>query len=175
MRTNIFLSVAITFLTNLALAAQSEQTVDIHHWPLSASKSTSLAKITYTPTNATVKSYTPPSSLEQDIILRIGFHNPTNGQWSGVATSSSNFRPGKDKKVQLHLNTAGELYHVGFVASGVGGSSASGKGKETAGDVLGVEVVGVRQGEGVHLNKPVVLDAEGKMPEKEAEKSFLQK
>ena len=177
-RTNMLLSLLLTFLTSLALAAQSERSVTIEAWPLSASKSQSLAKISYTPTNATVKSYSAPTIPEHDDIVRIGFHHPSSGSWSGVATAASNFKPGKDKKVQLHVNAAGEVYHVGFVASEVPRSSKSGKakkGQDDGEDVLGVEVVRVKQGEPPHLNKPVVLDAEGKLPQKEAEKSFLQK
>ena len=179
MRTNLLITLLITFLASLALAAQSEQTVDIHAWPLSASKSQSLAKITYTSSNATVKSYKPPTIPSEDSIVRIGFTHPSAGKWSGVATAASNFKPGRDKKVQLHLNTAGELFHVGFVASDVPSSSMSGQGKQAragdAEDVLGVEVVKVKQGEAPHLNKPVVLDAEGNVPTKEVEKSFFQK
>lgn len=179
MRTAMLLPLLFSFLTTLALAAQSEQTVDIHAWPLSASKSSSLAKVTYTSSNATVKSYTPPSIPAEDSIVRIGFHHPNSGSWSGVVTAASNFKPGRDKKVQLHLNTAGELFHVGFVASDAPSSSKSGKGKQAKGgnaeDVLGVEVVKVQQGSTPHLNKPVVLDAEGKLPNKEVEKTFFQK
>lgn len=174
----MLISLVLTFFSSLALAAQSEQTVDIHAWPLSASKSHSLAKISYNNANATIKSYTPPTIPSTDEILRIGFHRPS-GSWSGVATAASNFQPGKDKKVQLHLNRAGELFHVGFVANDLPSSSKSGKGRQGKGgdaeDVLGVEVVRVQQGSGPHLNKPVVLDAEGKVPQKEAEKTFLQK
>lgn len=176
MHTNMLFTLLLTFLGSLALAAQSEQTVNIHAWPLSASKSQSLAKVSYTASNASVKSYTAPNIPADESIVRVGFHHPTSGKWSGVATAASNFKKeGKDKKVQLHLNTAGELFHVGFVASDLGSSSTSGNGKGKGEDVLGVEVVKVQEGETVRLNKPVVLDAEGNVPQKEPEKSFLQK
>lgn len=185
MRPNILLTLLLTFFASLALAAQSERTVDIHAWPLSAAKSHSIAKVSYTTTNATVKSYNPPNTLpptsDEDTIIRIGFHHPTTGKWSGVATAASNFEAGREKKVRLLLSGEGELFHVGFLAGGMPASSASGKGKAGKGkgreaeDVLSVEVVKVQQGERVHLNRPVVLDAEGKLPQKEVEKSFFQK
>ena len=71
----------------------------------------------------------------------------------------------------LHLNTEGELYHVGFKASDQPSSSKTGKGK----DGLGVEVVKTQPGPTPHLNKAVVLNAEGQLDDKEPEKTFLQK
>ena len=63
------------------------------------------------------------------------------------------------------------MYHVGFVASELRTSSLGGSKK----DGLSVEVVPMKAGPMVHLNKPVVLDAEGKLDDKEPEKTFLQK
>ena len=170
MRTNILVTLVVAFLSSLALSTKKERTVDIFAWPLSASKSQALAKISYTSSNATVKSYTAPKIPPGDDVVRIGFYHPS-GSWSGVATAASNFAPDRDRKVQLHLNTEGELFHVGFKTSGLPSSSKSGKGK----DGLGVEVVKMRKGPTPHLNKPVVLKEEGQVDGKEPEKTFLQK
>ena len=170
MRTNVLLAAVIAFFSSLALSAHQEQTVDVFAWPLSASKSQTLAKISYNADNATVKGYNAPKIPQGDDVLRIGFYHPS-GSWSGVATSASNFAPNRDRKVQLHLNTDGELYHVGFKASEIPSSSKSGKGKGG----LDVEIVKMQKGPTPHLNKPVVLNAEGKLDEKEPEKTFLQK
>ena len=176
MRNIMLITLVLGFWTPFVFSAQPERTVNIHAWPLSETKSQSLAQITYTANNATVKSYTSPNFSDNDDIVRIGFHHPT-GSWSGVATTASNFSPAKDKKIQLHLNTAGDLYHIGFVASSLPSSSKNGKGKQSgnAQDGLSVEVVRMQKGPEPHLNKPVVLSADGKVPQKEPEKSFLQK
>ena len=170
MRSRIFTALVLTFLSSLAIAALPEHQIDIFAWPLSASTSQRLAQISYTSANATVKTYAAPQIPAGDDTVRVGFYHPS-ASWSGVATAASNFAPGKDKKLQLHVNTRGQLYHVGFKAADIPSSSTSGKGK----DGLGVEVVKMQQGPAPHLNKPVVLSADGKVEAKEPEKTFLQK
>ncbi|KAK5169765.1 uncharacterized protein LTR77_005743 [Saxophila tyrrhenica] len=163
------ITLALALLAPLAFA---DRTADIFAWPLSASSSQSLASCTYNSTHATVKNYKPPTIPTGDEVVRIGFHHPDK-QWSGVATAASNFGPGKDRTLLLHVDAKGELYHVGFKATlrEGGSSSASGSGK----DGLDVEVVRAKEGQGPVLNKPVVLTAEGKVEGKEPEKSFFQK
>jgi hypothetical protein len=170
MRTTMLVSLLLAFICSLALAAEQERTVDIFAWPLSAPKSASLAKVSFNSTSATVKTYNPPSVLATDDVVRVGFYHPS-GPWSGVATSARNFAEGKDKKIQLHVNSEGELVHVGFTASDYGTSSKTSHKM----DDLSVEVVRVRPGPTPRLNKPVVVNADGSVPEKEPEKTFLQK
>lgn len=170
MRTNVVVLALIAFFTSLAISAHSERTIDIFAWPLSQSKSQTLAQISYTSSNATIKKYTAPKIPAEDDLVRVGFYHDS-GSWSAIATSAANFAAEKDKKVVLHLNTNGELYHVGFKASNQPSSSKTGKGK----DGLSVEVVKVLPGPAPLLNKPVVLNAEGQVPEAPPEKSFLQK
>ena len=170
MHLRMLVALAVTLYTSLVHSAQIERTVDVFAWPLSQAKSQALAQITYTSSNATVKSHKAPKIPTEDDVVRIGFYHKS-GEWSGVATAASNFAPGKDKKVLLHLNTAGELYHVGFKASDVASSSRTGKGQ----DGLGVEVVKMQPGPMPHLNKPVVVNADGQEEGKVVEKTFLQK
>ncbi|KAK3705455.1 hypothetical protein LTR37_013272 [Vermiconidia calcicola] len=170
MRIHTVVAIFLAFFTSLAISAQTERTIDIFAWPLSDSKSQTLAKISYNSTHATVKNYTKPKLPPGDEIVRIGFHH-LGGSWSGVSTAASNFAPSRDKKVQLHLNTQGQLYHVGFKASNIASSSKTGQGN----DDLGVEVIQMQKGPTPHLNKPVVLSADGLVPEKEEQKTFLQK
>lgn len=175
MRFTTALSLALIFLSSLALAAEADRTIDIFAWPLSAPKSQSLARVSYNSTTATLKSYSgSPSLPSDDEIVRIGFyHTSSPDSWSGIATSASNFADSKDKKLQLLLNSEGNVYHVGFLATDAGkGTSSKGGSKK---DGLSVEVVPMKAGPVVHLNKPVVLNAEGKLDDKEPEKSFLQK
>lgn len=173
MKLRTLLALALTFVTSLAAATEQERTVDVFTWPLSAIKSSSLAKIRYNSTGATLDSYnTPKVPNSDDDIVRVGFYHPS-GAWSGIATAASNFAEQKHKRLQLHLNNDGDVYHVGLLALDVGGSHGTTEG--SAKDDLSVEVVRMRPGPTPHLNKPVVMSADGTAPEKEPEKSFLQK
>jgi hypothetical protein len=171
MRSNIILTLVVAFLSSLALSAKEERTIDIFAWPLSASKSHTLAKISYSSTNATVKSYSAPKIPSGEDVVRVGFYHSA-GSWSGIATAAENFNPGKEKKLLLNVNAAGEIYHVGFKAHDV---ENIGKKSVKAKDELAVEVVKMARGPTPVLNKPVALNAEGKLDDKEPEKSFLQK
>jgi hypothetical protein len=71
----------------------------------------------------------------------------------------------------VFLNTEGQLYHIGFQSSDISSSSKIGTEKNG----LGVEEMRMQRGPAPHLNKKVVLSADGKVEEKEPEKSFLQK
>ena len=78
---------------------------------------------------------------------------------------------GKDKKLQLLLNEQGDVYHIGFKSSDLPSSSKGGSKK----DDMSVEVVPMKAGATVHLNKPILLTAEGKVEGQPEEKTFLQK
>lgn len=166
----LLLALVLAFITSLAQAAADEQTIDIFAWPSKSAKSQNLAKISYTSTNATVKSYDAPEIPADDDVVRIGFYQPS-GSWSGIATAASNLVPHKNKRLQLLINTNNELYHVGFKASGMASSSKTGQAK----DGLDVEIIKMQPGPAPLLNKPVVLNEHGKVDEKEPEKTFLQK
>jgi len=174
MRLSLALSVLLSFFLSPAAGAESQKSIDIFAWPLSASKSQTFASISYNTTTATLKSHSRPSIPEIDEIVRIGFHHSSTGKWSGIATSASNFAEGKDQKLQLLLNSEGEVYHVGFKAEDASKAS-SGSGKESKKDGLSVEVVPMNAGPQVHLNKPVVVNPDGKVGGEEEQKSFLQK
>ena len=174
MRTPTILTLLLTLLFSLASAQTQQQllqeprSITIHTWPLSASSPRPLAEITYASTSATLTSYTPPSTLPTttEEIVRVGFYH-ASGAWSGIATSASNFAADKLGKVVLHVNGAGEVYHLGFHATAVGGNGG--------GEALKVEVLPIQAGPTVVLNKPVVLGPDGGAAEKEPEKSFFQK
>ncbi|GAB7330005.1 hypothetical protein MBLNU13_g01699t1 [Cladosporium sp. NU13] len=170
MRFTAALSFALTLLSSVA-AAQTDKQIDIHAWPLSASKSQTLAKLSYNPEEATVLSYKALALPAGEEIVRIGFHHPQTGSWSGIATSAANFAEGKDKKIQLLLNEQGEVYHVGFKTSDWPTSAKGGSKK----DGMSVEVVPMKPASTIHLNKPVVLNADGKLAGQPEEKTFLQK
>jgi hypothetical protein len=113
----------------------------------------------------TLASYTPPTgSYASDHLLRVGLSDPRTGSWRGIVTSAASFSDEYHKKIIVHVDETGEPYHVGF--------STTAKG---SGDEVEVEIVKRSPGPKPVLNKPIVLNAEGKLEGKEPEKSFLQK
>ncbi|KAF2788484.1 hypothetical protein K505DRAFT_421084 [Melanomma pulvis-pyrius CBS 109.77] len=158
----------------LPFAVASSVTVYVHSLPASDSQATSplpspipIAQIEYDAdtSTGTLASYTPPTgSYSHQHLLRIGLTDPKSGHWRGVVTSAASFADEYKKKFVIHVDEKGEVYHVGF------GASARGSGDE-------VEVEVVKRGSGAKpaLNRPIVLNAEGKLETKEPEKSFLQK
>ncbi|KAF2262612.1 hypothetical protein CC78DRAFT_413242, partial [Lojkania enalia] len=115
--------------------------------------------------NGTLTSYTPPSgSYSPEHLLRIGLLDPKTSQWRGVLTSAASFSDEYKKKFVLYVTEKGEPYHVGF------GTSARGQGDEVV-----VEIAKKGLGPKPVLNKPIVLNADGKLEGKEPEKTFLQK
>lgn len=170
MRLQLVVSLLLTFICSLASAADLERSIDIFAWPLSASKPQTLAKVSFTANNASIKSFNSPSIPGTDEIVRVGFYH-SSGSWSGIATAASNFAPEKSKKLQLHVKPNGELYHVGFKA---GDESPKPKGSKAKENLL-VEVVKMRPGPTPQLNKPVVVREDGSEEGKEPEKTFLQK
>lgn len=128
---------------------------------------TPLAQIEYDADQSvgTLASYTPPTgSYSEDQFLRVGLTDPKTGSWRGIVTSAASFADQYHKKFIVHVDEKGEPYHVGF------GTSAKGSGQEVE-----VEIVKRSPGPKPVLNKPIVLNAEGKLETKEPEKTFLQK
>jgi hypothetical protein len=171
-------------LTNLLLlpvALASSITIYTHPLPASGSNTAApspipLAQITYDPTpdslptapeyTGSISSYTPPSgSYTPDHLLRIGFTDKVSGKWRGVITSAASFSAEYTKRFVLHVDEKGEVYHVGF----------SPMARRDGGEETEVEVVTRGKGPQPALNRPVVLNKEGKIDDKEPEKTFLQK
>jgi hypothetical protein len=106
----------------------------------------------------TLSSYTPPTgSYGSDHLLRIGLSDPKSGSWRGIVTSAASFADQYHKKFIIHVDEKGEPYHVGF------GTSAKKQGEEVE-----VEIVKRSAGPQPMLNKPIVLNAEGKIDVKDA-------
>lgn len=156
----------------LPVAVASSVTVYVHSIS-SESKSSSvpLAQIDYdaNTSTGTLSSYTPPKvSHSPENLLRIGLQTDSgllkSGHWRGVVTSAASFDQDYKKKFTIHIDEKGEPYHIGFGTSERGG-----------GDEVEVEVVKRAAGPKPALNRPIVLNAEGKLETKEPEKTFLQK
>lgn len=149
-------------------------TVTLYVSSVSASEGTAiipsaipLAQIDYDADQSvgTLTSYTPPTgSYSDDHLLRVGLTDPKTGSWRGIVTSAASFADQYHKKFVVHVDEKGEPYHVGL------GTSA-----RSAGEEVEVEIVKRNPGPKPVLNKPIVLNAEGKLESKEPEKTFLQK
>jgi hypothetical protein len=156
----------------LPLAVASSVTLYVSSVPVSDSTAVipspiPLAQIEYDVDQSvgTLSSYTPPTgSYASDHLLRVGLSDPKSGSWRGIVTSAASFADQYHKKFIIHVDERGEAYHVGF------GTSAKGNGDEVE-----VEIVKRSPGPKPVLNKPIVLNAEGKLDSKEPEKTFLQK
>lgn len=131
---------------------------------------------------ASLKSYTPPTgAYTPSHFLRVGLYDPATSEWKGVVTSAASFTNEYRKKLILHVDESGDVYHVGLATSGWGktniddDSNSKGKGAEGKAEEIDIEVVRRMQAPQPTLNKPIMLNAEGRLEGKEPEKTFLQK
>lgn len=170
----------LSTLPTLLLAAPQSLTIYSAAVP-SAVKPAPFLQLTYDPSTlaATVESYTPPkdSNAQTPInsLHRIGIYD-AESSWHGVVTSSASFAEQYKKHIKLYVDEKGEVFHVGFSTSGRGAKpDAARKATSAADEEVVIEIVSRNPGPEAYLNKPVKLSPEGKMEEKEPEKSFLQK
>ncbi|KAK5200745.1 hypothetical protein LTR16_005046 [Cryomyces antarcticus] len=174
------LSLLFTSLLAQSTSTPTTHTLQISAWPLTAASSTPLARISYSypSLNASIDSWTPPSpptaksktgrsGAGDTDLIRIGFHDPVKQHWRGVVTSAASFEPQFQRRVSLHVDGNGVVFHVGVAAW----RAAGGDGKQEP----EVEVVPVRRGPEPVLDKPVVVSEDGKVEGAVAEKTFLQK
>ncbi|USP73741.1 uncharacterized protein yc1106_01015 [Curvularia clavata] len=113
----------------------------------------------------TLVSYTPPTgSYAADHLLRVGITDAKSDTWRGVVTSAASFSEQYHKKFVIHIDDKGEPFHVGFTTRT--------KGSENE---IEVEILRKNAGPQPVLNKPIVLNADGKLGSEEPEKTFLQK
>ncbi|KAI9700725.1 MAG: hypothetical protein M1836_002094 [Candelina mexicana] len=152
-----------------------DHSVKLYYWPPSKHLPSPFAQIRYSTAAqvSVVDKYSPPSPKSfsaDDDIIRIGLYDPTTKAWSGIVTSTSGFKDGYQGAVRLHLDNKGKVWHVDFRALP---SSREAHGQK--GEQLEVETVSATPGPRPHLNVPVVLDPEGKLPEEVVEKPFWQK
>jgi hypothetical protein len=112
-----------------------------------------------------MSSYTPPTgSYSPKHLLRLGLEDKETDQWHGILTSAASFEQDYKKKFTIHVDENGVPYHVGFSTT-----------ERNGGDEVEIDVVRRAAGPKPFLNKPIVLNAEGKLHGKEPEKTFLQK
>ena len=166
----------LRFLALLALVVISvsavASSVTVYAWPLSASSPKPFAEITLpsTPNDPpTVKSKKAVTTQDGELV-RIGLLDSSKA-WTGVATSAESFKAGITQKISLHTDSDGSVTHVSFTSFK---SAPVAKGAKIE-DLL-VEIVPIQAGPDPVLNKPVVLNAEGKLDKpQEDNRTFLQK
>lgn len=166
--------VSMLFSRLLLLPLAVASSVTLYVAPVPASGDTAaiaspvpLAQIDYDADQpvGTLVSYTPPTgSYSTDRLLRVGLTDPKSSSLHGVVTSAASFSEQYHKKIVIYVDDKGEPFHVGF------STSAKGSGKEVE-----VEIQKKNTGPKPVLNKPIVLNAEGKLGGEEPEKTFLQK
>lgn len=141
--------------------------------------------------NTKWSSYTPPI-IDSDELVRIGFYD-ANGAWHGSVASGSVFGQKVDRNILIYVDFKGDIYHVGITAEEIP-DPAKTKIKVKKGDKKAKEAAKLakkaewKDGQTFisvivdsepplpTLNKPVVLNAEGRVESPEGqEKTFLQK
>jgi len=184
-------------ILSLALLTLAQKSIDIYAWPVGAESpiATPYAGISYTSTspNGTLITFNRDLSLPQDSsLVRLGYYASsakTPQSWTGIAVPASNFHPDAEKTLRLWVDSAENVYGLNFagvvpaaptkVAKGKKGKKDKKKKEEPVvqckREELVVEVVRQVAGPKPVLNRPVVLNAQGKVDEKVEEKSFLQK
>lgn len=166
------LTMLLAKLLLLPVAVASSMTLYVSSVPVSDSAAVipspiPLAQIEYDADQSvgTLASYTPPTgAYTPDHLLRVGLSDPKSGSWRGIVTSAASFAEQYHKKFIIHVDEKGEPYHIGFATSA-----------KRSGDEVEIEIVKRSPGPQPVLNKPIVLNADGKIDSKEPEKSFLQK
>ncbi|KAI9793144.1 MAG: hypothetical protein M1833_000829 [Piccolia ochrophora] len=167
-------------LVELTIAATPTRTLSVHQWPLGAPSPTPLLNVVYSPTtlNATVESYRPPRLSKNHQLVRVGhLSEPRNFEsWTGVLTKAEAFEEGYTQQVELLLGEHGDdVIHVGFRAGRIPSElwkrKTNGKGAQS----IEVKVTRPKKGPVPELDRPIVVNAEGKVPETEPEKTMLQR
>lgn len=166
------ISSIILLFTAIATAATSQavSTVTVHAWPLSAPSPYPFATIAISPSPNAIQAKVQSIAqlpIFKDQLVRVGILDESN-VWTGVATSAKSFRVDMSKKIILHTDNEGHVAHIGF---------NSFENANPADARVFVEVMPIQPGPKPTLNKPIVLNEEGKIatPETADTKSFLQK
>jgi len=172
----------------VAAAAQAvtdagRRSVTVQSWPLSAAQPQPLAQVSYDPAtkSSSISSYTPPEvAYSVDDLVRVGVYDDSDSKWRGVVTSAATFDPKYQQKLLLHLDEAGNVWHVAIstipMPKPVKGKIVNGKRQPPAPvPQIIVDVLLPTPAPQPILNKPIVLSPEGIVEAEKVEKTMLQK
>lgn len=152
----------------------------------------------------TVSDYKPPEiAYSTEEYVRVGLYDPATKDWRGSLTSAASFNPKNQHRLSLHIDEAGLPYHVDFAAFAeeIDEREERRRARRAARDAANpkkpvkpkkktskskvvepqdaeqptLEIIKQRSAPAPVLNKPVILDSEGKTPSNEPEKTFFQK
>lgn len=161
-----------------SLCLSQSITTDVFYWPASAPEPSTLARISYDSTSASLKpellSYSPPRVSDVELesqIVRVGLYTSTPSnpkQWVGTLTTLAALRETRSPIIQLHLGPSNEVYHVSLIPSSVSVA-------ESSSESPGVELLPIKAGPRPHLNRPVVVGPDGTNTDEPVEKTFIQK
>lgn len=131
-----------------------------------------LASVEYqtsNPSASELTNYEPPELPEDAALVRVGLYDPSTSAWTTASVASAeNFAKGYAPAITLSVDGKGRV--VGASVKGV--VIDAGQTRDFGPRVV-VSVAG--KGAQPELNKPVMLSPDGRKPEEEEEKSFLQK
>ncbi|KAI9729756.1 MAG: hypothetical protein M1834_006707 [Cirrosporium novae-zelandiae] len=171
-----FFLLLLLSLNNIFTVADDsqQQSATIYVWPLTAATPSVLAEVSYNPITlqSSLIKYNKPNlatSAGEEDLVRVGFYSAESNQWIGTATGLHNFDDNNlEKTLALTLNDKGKLLQSSFKASV---SSNTGRTSNS----LRIQLVKPAAAPQPHLNRPVVLNEDGKVSETEPEKTFFQK
>ena len=181
----VYFSLVLLSLLTIALSFQQdtvlEHSATVYVWPFSSSQPSKLAEITYDlkgyqlkSHNAVINQYAAPAlpSSPGNELVRIGVYDPVTKAWRGTVTSASSFGPSVNGRLRINVNEAGEVWGASWHASmtePVGDTMEAGQQNKQ------FDVVMMAPAPQPLLNRPVVLNPDGKVAEPEPEKTMLQK
>ncbi|KAK6518422.1 hypothetical protein TWF506_005578 [Arthrobotrys conoides] len=147
------------------------QTFVIQRWPLSAGDDTKqqlpvgmlrYVANTLTATYTSLKGSREPNT---DEAYRVGF--PKGGKWTGGVRSGKILQSNYAVTLTLHVDEQGEIFHAEYDAVELARGAEQPEAE--------INIIRPYEGAKPALNRPVVLMPDGRLPQKEEEKTFLQK
>ncbi|KAA8912453.1 hypothetical protein FN846DRAFT_887216 [Sphaerosporella brunnea] len=151
----------LAFADEFDASPKNARIATVSAWPLSAATPTPLAEVSYNPRSSAGGSYAPIATGDGKVeeLVRVGVSEDKG--WSIVAPELVGRKDGV--KVTLRVDRAGDVWGVEITED-----------KDAVGAPK-VEVFRSEPGAVPALNKPIVLNPDGKVPVPEVEKTFLQK
>ena len=179
MRWAVFSLALMSFLTVTLSSPENtvhEHSATIYAWPFSSAQPSKLAEVTYdlNGRRKIIKDFTIPtqSSSPDNDLIRVGVYDPVTKAWRGTVTSASSFDPSVNGRLRINVNDVGEVWgaswHTSMTKPKIDSLDA---GQHT--DQL--DVVLTAPAPQPVLNRPMVVNPDGKVAEPEPEKTMLQK
>ncbi|SLM38584.1 hypothetical protein LPUS_08851 [Lasallia pustulata] len=171
--------VLMSYLT-VALSSQEntvqEHSATIYAWPFSSAQPSKLADLTYDlyGRRTVINHFTAPalSSSPENDLIRIGVYDPVTKAWRGTVTSASSFDSSVNGRLRININQAGEVWGASWHASMTKAQADTpAAGQQTK----QFDLVLTAPPPQPLLNRPVVLNPDGKIAEPEPEKTMFQK